>query len=150
VTDETKQETFKRGQDQGKTDALLIEHSAHLAKINGSVERAAKAEEALTVEIHKLGVETRQSLEKIEDELRSAIRAVASDVRTLNEDARLRDERVKVAADTLATETERRREELASAGASHAWEFTKRQQTAALIVAVAAIIVTILIATNHL
>ncbi len=129
---ETAREAHARGQKEGRMDALLAEHSEHLAKINGSIERAALAEEALEKVVASLDVHTQDALRKLEVQLKLAIANVASDVRTLNEDARLRDERVSVAARTLATETERRRTELADTASAGSNKFTRRQQIAAL------------------
>lgn len=71
---------YERGKLEGKTEARLDEAFVRLDKINGSVERHAIASEQL-----------------------------ASEIRELREEARARDLAVKVAADTLAQETERRR-----------------------------------------
>ena len=88
---------YQRGLQEGARDALLEEHTARLNKINGSVERHAKSVEALTRNMV-------QGFEKL-----------ASEIRTMQEEARLDRERVRVAADTLAAETERRRKELEDA-----------------------------------
>lgn len=40
---------------KGRVDATLDEHTAHLQKINGSIERFAVAVEALTLQIQRLG-----------------------------------------------------------------------------------------------
>lgn len=86
----------RAGLKEGLTDAKLEEHAKHLAKINGSIADAAAANQ----------------------ELAAALRDVASEVRTLQEQGRLAAERVNVAAETLAKETERRRETLALEEAS--------------------------------
>lgn len=82
---------YQRGLKQGAVDALLSEHTARLNKINGSVERHAKSNENLT------------------KEMRVGFEKLAGEIRTMQEEARLDRERVKVAAETLARETERRR-----------------------------------------
>lgn len=84
---------FKRGLKEGRTDALLEEHSKHFQRINGSIDKFIK----------------------VAEDNATAMRELASEIRTLQEEGRLAEERVKVAATTLATETERRREELAVA-----------------------------------
>ena len=78
---------YQRGLKEGRVDALLDEHTSRLNKINGSVERHAVAVEQL-----------------------------ASEIRQLRDEARLREDAVKVAAATLAEETERRRAALADTG----------------------------------
>lgn len=100
---------YQRGLAEGARDALLGEHTQRLNKINGSVERHAKSVEALTRE-------TRSGFEKL-----------ASEIRTMQEDARLDRERVKVAAQTLAAETERRREALADRGGT--WSLRANKAT---------------------
>jgi hypothetical protein len=78
------QTDYQRGLQEGARDALIEEHTKRLNRINGSVERHAIAVEKLSGEI-----------------------------RELREEARRREEAVKVAASTLAEETERRRAALA-------------------------------------
>lgn len=104
---------YQRGLQEGARDALLDEHTSRLNKINGSVERHAKSNEDLARTV-------RQGFDK-----------VASEIRTMQEEARLDRERVKVAADTLAAETERRRKELedASSGTSGAWSLRANKAT---------------------
>lgn len=71
---------FARGVKEGQDDATLANHTAQLARINGLIERTAKALERLAGEIRSM-----------QEEMRSAALEVV------------------VAAKTLATETERRR-----------------------------------------
>jgi septal ring factor EnvC (AmiA/AmiB activator) len=82
---------FERGRKEGRVDALLEEHTARLNKINGSVERHAKSNETLA------------------KEMRAGFDKVATVIASMQEDARARELAVTVAAETLATETERRR-----------------------------------------
>lgn len=82
---------YERGKKEGRVDALLEEHTARLNKINGSVERFSKSHDNLAKSV-SVGFEK-----------------VASEIRTMQEEARLREARVSVAAETLAKETERRR-----------------------------------------
>jgi chromosome segregation ATPase len=155
--DETRGEAHARGQKEGRIDALLEEHTEHLSKINGSVEDAANALARLETEVHKLDANTRAALADLETALRAALREVVSDIRTLNEEGRIRDERVRVAADTLETETERRRKELATTaeasdrGArSEDMQFTRRQGIAVAAVATALTIVGIALSQGWL
>lgn len=85
--------TYEQGLKEGRVDALLDEHTQRLNKINGSVERHAKSVEGLTKQM-TVGFEK-----------------VATEIRTMQEEARIREATVKVAAETLAVETERRRGE---------------------------------------
>jgi hypothetical protein len=107
------------GREAGRIDEILRQYGVHFDSINGSIEKSA-----------------------------SAITELASEIRQLREEARLRDERVAVAAETLATETERRREELAgtTAGAEH--KFTRRERTLALVIAVAAVVAPLVIVAH--
>jgi hypothetical protein len=84
---------YERGVKEGRVEALLDEHTARLNKINGSIDRFSKSHDNLAKAV-SVGIEK-----------------LASEMRTMQEDARLREAAVKVAADTLATETERRRVE---------------------------------------
>jgi hypothetical protein len=84
---------FQRGLKEGARDARLDEAFVRLNKINGSIERHAKSNEALT-----------QAMNVGFDKL-------ATEMRQMQEEARARELAVKVAAETLATETERRRAE---------------------------------------
>jgi hypothetical protein len=86
--------TYEQGLKDGRVDALLEEHTARLNKINGSVERHAKAVEGLAKSVSV-------GLEKL-----------GSEIRTMQEQARARELAVEVAAETLAkSETNRRTEE---------------------------------------
>jgi hypothetical protein len=85
--------TYEQGLKEGRVNALLEEHTARLNKINGSVERHAKSVETLAKQM-SVGFEK-----------------VASEMRTMQEEARARELAVQVAATTLAEETERRRVE---------------------------------------
>jgi hypothetical protein len=95
---------------EGRIDALLADHTAHLEQIYGMIEKAADA-----------------NLDVAE-----ALRGLASDIRTLQEASRLSSERVKVAADTLAIETERRRKELAETDSQSDRRFSRREKLAGL------------------
>jgi hypothetical protein len=121
---------YDRGLREGRVDALLEEHTLRLNKINGSVERHAKSNETLA------------------KEMKSGFDKLAAEMRTMQEEARARELAVQVAADTLAKETERRREELASAGESSRWRFTRGQQIFAAFVSVAALLVTVYLSTH--
>lgn len=90
---------YDRGREAGRVDQILHEHGGRLEKINGSISESAVALATLAVE-----------------------------VRTLSEEARLREERVSVAAKTLATETERRRSELADVAATGDRTFSRRER----------------------
>lgn len=116
--DETSKEALERGKKEGRIDALLEEHSEHLAKINGSVGATAKALEALVAEIHKLSADSRRALRALESDLQKCIRDLVSDIRTLNEDQRIRDTALTVAAEGLAKQTEERREALVAESAA--------------------------------
>jgi hypothetical protein len=103
------------GREEGRIAEILRRHEDHFSTINGSIE---KSKDAMIV--------------------------LASEIRGLREDARIRDERVQVAADTLATETERRREELAGTvdqadrlTASSEHKFTRRERLGALVMTAA-------------
>ena len=116
---------FDRGKKEGVTEALLAEHTARLDAMNGNIARFAAANETLSKW-------TRDGFTKLE----SAVREIQEDMRS----AALA---LKVTADTLATETERRREELAvtatatESSAQHADRaFSKREKVLSLIVAV--------------
>jgi septal ring factor EnvC (AmiA/AmiB activator) len=85
---------YERGVKEGRVNALLDEHTSRLNKINGSVERFSKSHESLAKAISV-------GLEKL-----------AAEMRVMQEEARARELAVKVAADTLAKETERRRQAL--------------------------------------
>jgi chromosome segregation ATPase len=111
---ETRQEELAAARKEGKTDALLAEHSQHLAKINGSVEDAAQALAVLTAEVHHLSVTGERALRDVQHKLEDAIRETVGEIRKLQEELRIRDERVQTARTTLADETERRRAELAA------------------------------------
>ena len=82
---------FERGVKEGRVNALLDEHTGRLNKINGSIERFSKSHESLAKAISV-------GLEKL-----------AAEMRVMQEEARARELAVKVAAETLAKETERRR-----------------------------------------
>ena len=106
---------FGAGLEAGRVAQVLKEHSEHFIDLNGSMDKTA-----------------------------AALVELASEVRQLREDARLREERVEVAATTLATETERRREELAGtvdsadrAVAQNEYKFTRRERIGAAVLTVA-------------
>ena len=91
---------FERGKLEGLRDAKVESHEQRLANINGSIDRFTAVVDALAKTVT------------------AAVDHLASEIRTLQEQARSAALAVKVAADTLATETERRREELATTAAS--------------------------------
>jgi hypothetical protein len=90
---------YDRGKEAGRAAQVEDEFRRHFIDINGSVARTA-----------------------------DTLAELASEMRTMREEARLRDERVAVAADTLATETERRRSELADTTTSADRRFTRREK----------------------
>lgn len=114
-----------RGLKEGRTDALLEEHTARLDRINGSIDRHALAMEKLTAVVH-------DGYEKLDDA-----------IRTMQEEARAAVLAVEVSRATLAKETERRRVALADEGATVDRKFSKRQRLAMLAVALAAVLVTV-------
>ncbi len=111
---------FERGEKAGRIDALLEAHTDHLAAINGSIDRFADS----NIEL-------------------------ASEIRSVQEQLRLAAERVVVAATTLATETERRRSELADANTDTDRTFTRRHALAGLALALLAVIVTYYVAPGN-
>lgn len=113
---------YQRGLQEGARDALLEEHTARLNKINGSVERHAKSNESLARTV-QVGFDK-----------------VASEIRTMQEEARLDRERVKVAAETLAAETERRRKELEAANSDESGAWSLRANKATVISALIALV----------
>lgn len=113
--------TYEQGLKEGRVDALLDEHTARLNKINGSVERHAKSVEQLAKSV-SVGFEK-----------------VASEIRTMQEEARIREATVKTAAETLATETERRRKQLADANEVPTRTWGIRANKATVISCVAAV-----------
>lgn len=110
---------FERGVKEGRIDAKLEDHARHLETINGSVERSAAALENVVTEVRELRV------------------AFETQVRT-----------AKLVAETLAAETERRREALADTAITDDRQFTKRQQIAGLALATITVIVTVYLATQ--
>jgi len=129
---ETEPSDFDRGKREGRIDALLESHTKSIARLDIHIERQSESIEHLTKAVNK------------------GMAALSDGLRTMQEEGRARDLAVKVAAETLAAETERRREELASAGAAVAWQFTKRQGLAVILIAAAAVVVSILIATKRI
>jgi hypothetical protein len=85
---------YQRGLKEGARDALLEEHTARLNKINGSVERHAKSNEVLA------------------REFKTGMALLAEEIRDMKEEARAREIAVRVAAETLATETARREKQV--------------------------------------
>jgi DNA repair exonuclease SbcCD ATPase subunit len=111
---DNRQEELAAARKEGEIDALLREHSKHLAEINGSVGDAAKALAVLTEEVRDLSVTGERALRDVQHKLEDAIRDSVGEIRKLQEELRIRDERVQTARATLADETERRRAELAA------------------------------------
>jgi hypothetical protein len=147
---ETRQDELAAARKEGETDALLREHSKHLAEINGSVADAASALDALTREVHDLSGEGQRALREVQHKLEDANRETISEIRKLQEELRIRDERVATARTTLAEETERRRADLAvtaEAADAHSrsdqWRFTKWHGIAVALVAVAGLVLTV-------
>ena len=130
---------FDRGKKEGRTDALLAEHTARLDAINGSIEQSASAIEALTKTVRDWSA-------KLSDA-----------IRTLQEEGRLAEERVNVAAATLAADAARRRIELeatatglattaatlAATQTTNDRQWSRGQQLAMLVIAFAAVFVTV-------
>lgn len=119
---------FERGKREGVVDATLKDHGVHLSRINGNIDRFALALEALA------------------ERLTAAVDRLSAEVRTLQEQGRSAALAVKVAADTLALETERRREELAASAAvtQGTWSLrANKVSVGVLIVAVVAVAVSI-------
>jgi len=110
---------------EGQTDALLLDHSEHLAKINGSVEDTARSLVALTDEVRDRSVRGERALRDVQYKLEDAIRAAVGEIRTLQEELRIRDERVATAKTTLADETERRRHDLEMSTEAAQFRFTR-------------------------
>lgn len=132
---------MERGKREGRIDALLEEHGLHLERINGSVADAAKELKHLADEVHLLSQENQRSLRKVDVDLKTALRELASDIRTLKEDQKIRDTALTVAAEGIAKQTEERRGTLAAeavaadrGSARQASVFTKRQQLATAVV----------------
>jgi hypothetical protein len=123
-----KKSDFEEGKRAGRVAQTLKEHADHLNAINGSIARSAKASEDL-----------------------------ASEIRLLREESRLRDERVTVAAETLATETERRRSALADVENrrdreidSSDRQFTRRQVIFGAVIGAAGLALAILAASGNI
>jgi hypothetical protein len=99
-----KGDAFARGKEVGRAAQVEDEFRRHFIDINGSVADTAKA-----------------------------LAELASEMRTMREEGRLRDERVETARKTLAEETERRRSELADNTQEGDRRFSRRERTMALI-----------------
>jgi Flp pilus assembly protein TadB len=147
---ENRKDELAAARKEGETDALLREHSKHLAEINGSVGAAATALDALAKEVHDLSAEGQGALREVQHKLEDANRETISEIRKLQEELRIRDERVATARTTLAEETERRRADLAitaEAADAHSrsdqWRFTKWHGIAVALVALAGLVLTI-------
>jgi len=131
---------YERGMKEGRIDALLDEHTARLNKINGSVDRFAKSNEKLVETMREDAAGTRTALDLL-----------SSAMRTMQEEGRARDLAVQVAADTLAKETERRREELATTAAttSTTWSLRSNKASVAyLLIALVAVLLTFYFGTR--
>jgi chromosome segregation ATPase len=147
---ENRKDALAAARKEGETDALLREHSKHLAEINGSVADAAAALGALKSEVHDLSSKGENALRAVQLALEDAIRSLGLDIRKLQEELRIRDERVATARTTLEEETERRRADLAvtvEAADAHSrsdqWRFTKWHGIAVALVAIAGLVLTI-------
>ena len=135
-----RQQELAAARKEGETDALLRDHSEHLAKINGSVADTARSLAALTDEVRDRSVRGERALRDAQYELKDEIRAVVGEIRTLQEELRIRDERVATAKTTLADETERRRHDLELSTESARFRFTKWHGIALVAIAVAGLI----------
>lgn len=128
---------FERGQREGRVDALLEAHTKHLGKINGHIEQFTRV-------VDRLDKSTHAGFDKLEGAILS-----------LQTEGRLAEERVNVAAITLAGETERRRAELAAAAEAKALassgdfqRFTKRERRLAGLIAFATLLAYIWFSTH--
>jgi len=88
---------FERGKEAGRVAAILADHTTHLAKINGSIADSAVA-----------------------------LSELASEVRSLREEATLRQVRIDGSLSTLAAETERRAKTLAQTVKTGEARFSRR------------------------
>lgn len=88
---ESPEEALERGRKEGRVDATLDQHSQHLKRINGNIERFA------------------ESVESLETAVRLGLEEVREHIRAIQEERRLDQERVETARKVLAEETERRR-----------------------------------------
>lgn len=109
----------QRAYDDGVLAERLDGIDRHFATINGSIEKFAISNSEL-----------------------------ASEIRTVQEQLRLAAERVTVAAKTLADETERRRAALETETGTADRRWTKRQQLAALLIALIAALAAVYLATH--
>ena len=123
---------FERGKREGRVDALLESHGRSITAIRDEIKRFTALVESLSATVHK-------ALDQLSDGLR-----------TMQEEGRARDLAVKVAAETLAKETERRRAELETSVATTDRSFTKRERIAGLVLGAVTVVVTVLAATGHL
>lgn len=98
---------FDRGVKEGRDDATLLAHAEHLSRINGHLERAAIASEQVAARLTEL----------------------ASEIRTLQEEGRIATR----TASALATETERRRADLADTAATDDRRFSRREKLGGLL-----------------
>ncbi|HEY8723458.1 MAG TPA: hypothetical protein VIL92_06315 [Gaiellaceae bacterium] len=135
---------FERGKREGRVDATLEAHGRHLTRINGNIERFATAIETLTTTMLA-------RFDKSDHE-----------ILTLQEDGRSAALAVTVAAETLETDAERRRGELAETAAGLAVTakaletsetkddraFSKRERLAALAVSIVGAAVYIYVQTH--
>ncbi len=107
----SEQTDYQRGLKEGARDALLEEHTARLNSINGSIERHAKSNEDLTKAVN------------------NGLSKLTQEIQVMQVEARVREERVKAVADTLAAENERRRVALADEGGR--WTLRANKSTVA-------------------
>ena len=128
---------FDSGVKEGKIDAHLQEHDRRLDAINGNIAK-------FTTSVRELATTVRKGLD-----------GLASEIRTLQEEGRLAERERTSREQTLAKETERRREELAlTATALSAQEstsdrkFSKRERLVALAVTVALGLISLYLATK--
>lgn len=124
---------YERGKKEGRVDALLDEHTVRLNKINGSIERHA------------------ESNERLANAMKTGFDKLAGEMRVMQEEARARDLAVDVARETLAKETERRREELAASAetVTGTWSLrSNKAQVVYLFVTIASLVYAILKGTG--
>jgi hypothetical protein len=117
MPDDKRREDLDAARKEGRDDATLLSHTAHLAEINGSIRDSATALDKLVREVHANNAEQIRALERTERELRDALRDLSenltTELRKMQDEARLRDAAVKVAADTLEADAKARRDTIA-------------------------------------
>lgn len=119
---------------------------------NITISRAALRVELLETEIRLKDYFDTRLANKAESaqvaDLERRFESMATDIRTLQEERRLAEERLKVAADVLATETERRREALVDATGNEDRRFTRRERIFASAVSLLLLLATVYLAIH--